>query len=64
LLEGFDSYIEGDPVAPLQPILDAMKPQNRTQHNNDAQLLYSIDKNTSYDIVTFRNNLNKILGVM
>ncbi|ETV72080.1 hypothetical protein, variant 5 [Aphanomyces astaci] len=59
LLEGMDAYAEPPNTAPLEHVIDAMLPANRHLHNHttDAQPL------PKYHVVTYRNNLNKIMGV-
>ncbi|ETV72077.1 hypothetical protein, variant 1 [Aphanomyces astaci] len=58
LLEGMDAYAEPPNTAPLEHVIDAMLPANRHLHNHttDAQPL------PKYHVVTYRNNLNKIMG--
>ncbi|KDO32131.1 hypothetical protein SPRG_03348, partial [Saprolegnia parasitica CBS 223.65] len=64
LLDGFESHhVEPseDASPSLQPILDAMLPANREAHHADAHLSPP-RLPAAIDVVTFRNNLNKILG--
>ncbi|ETV72078.1 hypothetical protein, variant 3 [Aphanomyces astaci] len=53
-----DAYAEPPNTAPLEHVIDAMLPANRHLHNHttDAQPL------PKYHVVTYRNNLNKIMG--
>ncbi|OQR85408.1 hypothetical protein ACHHYP_11878 [Achlya hypogyna] len=61
LLEGIEGYAETNEPTPLQPILDAVQPANRAAHNAAARL--TCPPLPAIDIVTFRNNLNKLLAV-
>ncbi|KAH9143215.1 hypothetical protein AeRB84_012765 [Aphanomyces euteiches] len=58
LLEGLDEYKEPPNNAPIEHLIDAMAPQNRAQHDSEAPT----EPNRMFHIVTYRNNLNKIMG--
>ncbi|OQS02282.1 hypothetical protein THRCLA_21459, partial [Thraustotheca clavata] len=61
LLENVETYAETNKLPSLDPILESMNHSNRLEHNQSAKLPIK-PLSEAFDIVSFRNNLNKLLG--